>query len=321
MAYDRNDRRYGNDQSYGYRPQGPARDYERGYDRGEDLSYNRDRGYGGGEYGRGRGEQARPRTDYGGHDRGRQDHGRAPQGYDYDDRGFFDRAGDEVRSWFGDEEAERRRRYDERYAQRDYERDRGYGRGSYGRETSGRSIAYAAAADPGLGIPSAGYGWNFRDADDRDRGGRGDDRGHDPHYRSWRDRQIEAIDQDYDEYRREHQSKFESEFTGWRDRRQGQRASLSQVQEHQEVVGSDGQHVGKVDHVRGDRILLAKSDQNAGGHHHSIPSKWISKVGDKVEIDRTAAEALKAWKDEDQGKDDDRASGGRNLNRSFSGTY
>ncbi len=31
-----------------------------------------------------------------------------------DDRGFFDRAGDEVRSWFGDEEAERRREMDAR---------------------------------------------------------------------------------------------------------------------------------------------------------------------------------------------------------------
>ena len=34
--------------------------------------------------------------------------------YDRDDRGAFDRAGDEIRSWFGDEEAERRRRMDER---------------------------------------------------------------------------------------------------------------------------------------------------------------------------------------------------------------
>src|SRR5688500_13313057 len=31
-----------------------------------------------------------------------------------DDRGFFDRAGDEVRSWFGDDEAQRRREMDER---------------------------------------------------------------------------------------------------------------------------------------------------------------------------------------------------------------
>ena len=36
-----------------------------------------------------------------------------------DDRGFFDRAGDEVRSWFGDDEAQRRREMDERrWAQR-----------------------------------------------------------------------------------------------------------------------------------------------------------------------------------------------------------
>ncbi|MDX5347612.1 MAG: SWFGD domain-containing protein, partial [Hymenobacteraceae bacterium] len=34
--------------------------------------------------------------------------------YDRDnDRGFFERAGDEVKSWFGDEDAERRRRRDE----------------------------------------------------------------------------------------------------------------------------------------------------------------------------------------------------------------
>src|SRR3546814_3623646 len=38
---------------------------------------------------------------------------------DYDDRGFFDRAGDEVRSWFGDDEAERRRRRDARYDEQD----------------------------------------------------------------------------------------------------------------------------------------------------------------------------------------------------------
>ena len=38
-----------------------------------------------------------------------------------DDRGFFERAGDEVASWFGDDDAERRRREDQ---MRD-ERERG----------------------------------------------------------------------------------------------------------------------------------------------------------------------------------------------------
>src|SRR5947209_10961149 len=40
-----------------------------------------------------------------------------------DDRGFFERAGDEVASWFGDEDAERRRRED----QMREGRERGYG--------------------------------------------------------------------------------------------------------------------------------------------------------------------------------------------------
>ena len=39
---------------------------------------------------------------------------RARSGYDREERGAFDRAGDEVKSWFGDDEAERRRRRDER---------------------------------------------------------------------------------------------------------------------------------------------------------------------------------------------------------------
>src|SRR5262249_31569496 len=34
--------------------------------------------------------------------------------YGREDRGFFERAGDEVRSWFGDEDAQRRRERDER---------------------------------------------------------------------------------------------------------------------------------------------------------------------------------------------------------------
>ena len=50
-----------------------------------------------------------------------------------DERGFFERAGDEIASWFGDDDAERRRREDERMnrgssANRDRTYDRGYGR-------------------------------------------------------------------------------------------------------------------------------------------------------------------------------------------------
>jgi BON domain-containing protein len=53
------------------------------------------------------------------------------------DRGFFERAGDEVRSWFGNDEAERRRRADEaRYGRSYYGRDYpNYPTREYGRES------------------------------------------------------------------------------------------------------------------------------------------------------------------------------------------
>ena len=172
--------------------------------------------YGGQQYGPARGGQQRSGQGY-----GQRDYGRQPQGYDYDERGFFQRAGDEVRSWFGDDDAERRRDQDARHDEQRYAND--------------------------------------RDSD----------------YHSWRQGQMSQLDRDYDEYRRENRAKFENEFTAWRTGRQGQRDLLTKVDEHMEVVGSDGTHVGTVDKVRGDRILLTKSDQDAGGRHHSIPSSWL----------------------------------------------
>jgi hypothetical protein len=94
-----------------------------------------------------------------------------------------------------------------------------------------------------------------------------------------------------------------------------------------EVLGSDGQHVGKVDKVRGDRIILTKSDTDAGGHHHSIPSRWIRSVDDRVTISKSSDEAQREWKDEERRtalfSDDnrERETGPHMLNRSFSGTY
>ena len=42
-------------------------------------------------------------------------------------------------------------------------------------------------------------------------------------------------------------------------------ANASQIREHMEVVGSDGEHVGTVDKVEGDRIKLTKDDPQAQG--------------------------------------------------------
>jgi hypothetical protein len=101
---------------------------------------------------------------------------------------------------------------------------------------------------------------------------------------------------------------------------------MGRVTEQMEVLGSDGQHIGTVDKVRGDRIILTKNDENAGGAHHSIPCSWIDNVADKVTINKTAQEAMNAWTNEDQNRalferPDQGSEGPHVLNRSFSGTY
>jgi hypothetical protein len=69
----------------------------------------------------------------------------------------------------------------------------------------------------------------------------------------------------------------------------------SQIQEHMEVVGSDGKHVGRVDHVRATEIELAKMDLQAMGKHHLIPLSWIDHVDDKVHLSLDRAEAESRW--------------------------
>lgn len=69
----------------------------------------------------------------------------------------------------------------------------------------------------------------------------------------------------------------------------------SSITEHMEVVGSDGKHVGKVDHVRGDQIELAKLDLQAMGRHHLIPLSWVEYVDDKVHLSLNREEAEDHW--------------------------
>lgn len=293
------DRFRNDDIAHGYNRR-EEQDYGRDYGSGRDYSYSSARNYaaagmigrddrnyrsGGTGYGGGRGARFnRPGDDDGDVYRGSYAHDghrfvedgrrRMRDGYDPDERGFIARAGDEVRSWFGDEDAERRRERDLRYDER--------------QEAPGR------------------YG------PDRD-------------YHAWRRGQIDALDRDYDEYRRENAAKFENEFGSWRANRQSQRGLLQRVEEHMEVIGSDGEHVGTVDKVRGDRIVLTKNDAAAGGRHHSIPSSWLHAVEDKVIVTKTAEQAQAHWRDEERSSaffgSDDPEHGRATLGRSFSGTY
>jgi hypothetical protein len=336
------------------------------------------------------------------------------QGRNRDERGFFERAGDEVASWFGDEDAERRRREDQMRDRREggwnrdreenrdwdrermsrdrdfgrdrdrernrdfyqtrglnerggfsesdynpswrrelsggYERDRDFGRnygsdrgrdyrpmtGDYGR-SSGRGSDQLFA---GGGHGQAGEGgwergrsseWQSDPYRSTSRAGTSDrsdrSRHEDPNYDSWRRRHMSELDRDYDDYRREHQSRFENDFSSWRDRRQQKRGLLGQIREHMEIVGNDDQHVGTVDKVAGDRIILTKSDPESGGAHHSLMCSHIEKVeGDRVILDCSAEQARRDWRDESRGRalferEDQGEMGPGMLDRSFPGTY
>ena len=262
-----------------------------------------------------------------------------------DDRGFFERAGDEIASWFGDDDRDGNSRDERRFEDRErawarderpryspgdrFERDRFERDTARGQSRDERFVAASGYARGGFGPGDferdRSRGWRDVGPSSSDRSSAG--RELDPHYHDWRRRQIDDLDRDYEEYRRENQSRFENDFTSWRERRQGKRQMLTLIREHMEVIGSDDEHVGTVDRVAGDRIILAKSDPDAGGVHHSLSCADVGRVeGDKVILDCTGAQAKQRWRDDSRGRalferDDQGDMGDRILDRSFEGTY
>ena len=213
-----------------------------------------------------------------------------------DDRRFIDRAGDEVRSWFGDEDA---RATATRPRPDRAERERRPS--SIATSTSATTAApiMAAATRRRLRRTSARCTTTVSSAadggEDRNRGFDGNARSRPavrepasstaPATRSARgsatrmrehrremeprrddatatscasddaiisaggDRQIDELDRDYDDYRRENSRASKTNSAAGATSASGKRGSLGQVREHMEVVGIDGEHVGTVDKV------------------------------------------------------------------------
>jgi hypothetical protein len=269
--------------------------------------------------------RTRSTSDYG----ERYENRSSARNWDRDDddreRGFFERAGDELASWFRDEDEDRRRE-DKRFGREDenarYERQARFRDEGYRRPYTGRFFGRRGFGDSDQydrGYPPDRWATERREFTGTTSGI------HDPHYSEWRRRQLDELDRDYDDYRRENQSRFESDFSTWRSTRQTKRQMLGQVREHMNVVGSDEEQVGTVDHVRGDRIILSKGDSE-DGRHHLLSCSMIDRVeGDKVILDKPAAEAKQMLQQEgrDRGffRDEDEREDSRMLNRAFSGTY
>jgi hypothetical protein len=74
----------------------------------------------------------------------------------------------------------------------------------------------------------------------------------------------------------------------------GRVGSVSDIREHMEVYASDGQCLGKVDHVQGDTIKLTRNDSR-DGQHHRIPASWVQNVHDHVHLNRPGSEVRAEW--------------------------
>src|SRR4029078_12627692 len=94
-----------------------------------------------------------------------------------------------------------------------------------------------------------------------------------------------------------------------------------------EVVGNDHAHVGTVDRVAGDRIILTKADAESGGAHHSLSCADIDRIdGGRLVLDCSAEQTKQRWRDESRSRalferEDQGEMGDRALDRSLSGTY
>ena len=69
------------------------------------------------------------------------------------------------------------------------------------------------------------------------------------------------------------------------------------IKENMEVLGSDGMHVGFVDHVVDhDAVRLSGDDSDAGGEPHEIPLSWVKHVEMKIHLNQPADEAKARWR-------------------------
>lgn len=167
-------------------------------------------------------------------------HGYLHDTYDNDD---FGRGDDRERGAWRDEERDWRDHPRDRWSGRDHgDRGRGFMFDERDRDRSREHSAFSS--------PSPDHARRlFRDDDrhsgaDQWRGSGGRfSASSDDHYRSWRDRQIEALDRDYADYCREREQQFHSDFDSWRRGREnrgetGQNQSR-QRQSSEEVMDLD----------------------------------------------------------------------------------
>jgi hypothetical protein len=69
--------------------------------------------------------------------------------------------------------------------------------------------------------------------------------------------------------------------------------NLSEIKSGMPVVCSEDGQFAVVDHLEGATSIKLKRDP--AGQHHYIPTSWITKVDDKVHVDRPGKQAMREW--------------------------
>ena len=67
----------------------------------------------------------------------------------------------------------------------------------------------------------------------------------------------------------------------------------TQIKPEAIVVCSNNKPFAKVDHVEGASAIKLNKDES--GLNHYIPLSWVTKVDDKVHVDRTAKDVMAGW--------------------------
>lgn len=74
---------------------------------------------------------------------------------------------------------------------------------------------------------------------------------------------------------------------------------LGNVRAGMEVVGADGEHLGTIDHLDGNRVKLRRNDPASGGQHHWLAQDAVASVdGNTVRLAVPADQAQRSWQGE-----------------------
>ena len=72
--------------------------------------------------------------------------------------------------------------------------------------------------------------------------------------------------------------------------------NVQKIKPEMPVVCSDDGQFAVVDHLEGNDTIKLKKDSS--GKHHYIPTSWVSRVDNKVHVNRPGDQAMKEWKTE-----------------------